>query len=262
MTIFAHELRRGRGALAVWTGSIALLIVTCLALFPQMRGEMDRVSDIFASMGSFTEAFGMDRLSFGELMGFYGIECGNVLGLGGAFFAALTAVAALAGEERERTAEFLLTHPVRRGRVAAEKLLAVGAQVLLLNLAAAGTALVCFAAIGERPDWRALWLMHGAYLAMQLQIAAVCFGVSAFIRRGGLGIGLGLAAMLYFLSLVANIADAAAWLQYVTPFAYADAADIVSAGRVDGGLLAVGGAWAAAGIGAAFWRYCRKDIHA
>ena len=50
---------------------------------------MDSVSDMFSSMGSFTAAFGMDKISFGNVMGFYGIECGNILGLGGAFFAGL-----------------------------------------------------------------------------------------------------------------------------------------------------------------------------
>ncbi|MGI6200277.1 MAG: ABC transporter permease subunit [Christensenellales bacterium] len=262
MTLFKHELRRGLGALSIWSGTIALLMIVCLALFPQMRGQMDQVSALFSSMGSFTAAFGMDRLNFGELMGFYGVECGNVLGLGGAFFAALIAVSALAGEERERTAEFLLTHPVRRSRVVAEKLLSVAAQVTALNAVAVVTALACFAAIGEAPDWRAFWLMHGAYLAMQLQIAALCFGASAFLRRGGLGIGLGLAAALYFLNLVANIAPSASWLKYVTPFAYADAADIVFRGRVDGGLLALGGLYAAAAVALAFWRYATKDIHA
>lgn len=37
----------------------------------------------------------MDRLNFGTLLGYYAIECGNVLGLGGAFYAALTAASAL-----------------------------------------------------------------------------------------------------------------------------------------------------------------------
>ena len=64
----------------------------------------------------------MDRLNFGTLIGFYAIECGNVLGLGGAFYAALCAAAILSKEEKERTAEFLLTHPVSRIRIITEKL--------------------------------------------------------------------------------------------------------------------------------------------
>ena len=96
MTLLKHELKQESRTLAIWTASIGFLIAICLFLFPEMKGEMDNVSDMFASMGSFTAAFGMDRLNFGTLIGFYAVECGNILGLGGAFFASLIAVSALA----------------------------------------------------------------------------------------------------------------------------------------------------------------------
>ena len=95
MTMVRQELRRGRMQLAIWTASVGALLAVCVLLFPEMKGEMEQVSGIFASMGSFTKAFGMDRLDFGTLIGFYGVECGNVLGLGGAFFASLLGIAAL-----------------------------------------------------------------------------------------------------------------------------------------------------------------------
>ena len=115
MTILKHELKQNRVSLTVWTAAIGFLFAVCIFLFPEMKGEMDGISQMFASMGSFTEAFGMDRVNFGTLAGFYAVECGNILGLGGAFFAALCGITALAKEEKEHTAEFLLTHPVSRG---------------------------------------------------------------------------------------------------------------------------------------------------
>ena len=117
MTIVKHELKQGKNSFLIWTAAIAMLLAVCVFLFPEMKGEMDGISDVFASMGSFTAAFGMDRLNFGTLVGFYAIECGNVLGLGGAFYAALCAVGILSKEEKERTAEFLLTHPVSRVKI-------------------------------------------------------------------------------------------------------------------------------------------------
>mgnify|MGYP007094732312 CR=1 FL=1 len=97
MTLVRHELRQGKTSLLIWTASIGFLLAICVFLFPEMKGQMDGISDVFASMGSFTAAFGMDRLNFGTLVGFYAIECGNVLGLGGAFYAALCAVGILSG---------------------------------------------------------------------------------------------------------------------------------------------------------------------
>ena len=84
MTVTRHELRQGKTAFIIWTGAIAFLMAVCVVLYPQMKGEMDGLTDMFSSMGSFTAAFGLDRLSFGSLTGYYAIVCGNVLGLGGA----------------------------------------------------------------------------------------------------------------------------------------------------------------------------------
>ena len=134
MTIVKHELRMGRMSLAVWTGAIGFLLVICVMLYPEMKGDMESVNQVFSSMGSFSEAFGMDKVSFGSLMGFYAIECGNVLGIGGAFFAALCAAASLSKEEKEHTAEFLLTHPVSRGRIVAGKMVSVFLQVAAMNI--------------------------------------------------------------------------------------------------------------------------------
>lgn len=262
MTVFRHELRQGRNALLIWSAAIASLMAVCIFLFPEMKAEMDAVSGIFSSMGSFTAAFGMDRLNFGSLVGFYAVECGNVMGLGGAFFSAMCAAAILAKEEKDRTAEFLLTHPVSRSRILSEKLLAVLAQVTMLNLFVFLCAVLSMAAIGEEVPWKEISLMHLAFYLMQIELSGICFGLSAFLRRGSLGAGLGLAAMMYFLNLAANIADSAAFLKYITPFGYTEGADIVSEGSLDPVLLALGGGYFVLGVAAAFLRYRKKDISA
>ena len=260
MTLIKHELRQGRISFLIWTASVGFLLAVCVFLFPEMKGQMEDVGDVFSSMGSFSDAFGMDRLNFGTLLGFYAIECGNVLGLGGAFFAALCGAGILSKEEKDRTAEFLLTHPVSRARIVTEKLVSAYAQIIAMNLIIYGISLGSIAAIGESVPWKELNLLHLAYFLLQAELAGICFGISAFVRRGSAGIGLGIAAGMYFLNLVANIAQAAEFLKYVTPFGYAEGADIIEKGCLDGTLVAIGLAFGAIGIGAAYGTYCRKDI--
>ena len=260
MTLVKHELKQGKMSLIVWAASIIFLMVICVLLFPEMKGEMDSVGDMFASMGSFTQAFGMDRISFGALLGFYAVECGNILGLGGAFFAAFYAVTMLAKEEKDHTAEFLLTHPVSRVRVITEKLAAVMLQITLLNLTVLAASLVSIACIGEEIPWKELLLLHLAYYILQVELSGICFGVSAFLRRGSIGIGLGIATMMYFLNLISNITKEAEFLKYFTPFAYAEGTDIVTDVSLDGGLVALGLACGVLGIAVAYWKYCKKDI--
>ena len=100
MTIVKHELRRGKTALIIWTAAISFMLALCVMIYPEMSTQMGDISAMFADMGSFSAAFGMDRINFGEFIGFFGVECGNVLGLGGAFFAALIGISALAKEEK------------------------------------------------------------------------------------------------------------------------------------------------------------------
>ena len=261
MTLVRHELRQGKTPFLIWTASIGFLLVICIFLFPEMKGQMDSVSDVFASMGSFTQAFGMDRLNFGTLIGFYAVECGNVLGLGGAFFASLCAVGILSKEEKDKTAEFLLTHPVSRKRIITEKLIAVLIQITALNVIIYALAIGSIAAVGEDIPWKEISLLHLAYYLLQLELAGICFGISAFLRKGSAGAGLGIAAMMYFLNLIANIADVADFLKYITPFGYCEGADIVSNGSLDMTLVSVGAVMGIIGVLLAYLHYTKKDIH-
>ncbi len=261
MTLVRHELRQGKTSLLIWTASIGFLLAICIFLFPEMKGQIDNVNNIFSSMGSFTEAFGMHRLNFGTLIGFYAVECGNILGLGGAFYAALCAVSILSKEEKDKTAEFLLTHPVGRKRIITEKLIAVLIQITVLNIIIYALSVGSIAAVGETVPLKEISLLHLAYYLLQLELSGICFGISAFLRKGSAGLGLGIATVMYFLNLIANIADVAAFLKYITPFGYCEGADIVSNGRLDGVMVSVGAAIGIAGIIIAYLKYTKKDIH-
>ena len=261
MTIFKKELRTCLVSFLVWSAVIGGLMAMCVWMYPSMEGSVGDMSALFANMGEFSAAFGLDKLQFGTIMGFYGTECGNILGLGGAFFAALTGMSLLAGEGGGHTAEFLLTHPVSRGQAAAEKLTALAAMILGLNL-------ICFACgagsilgIGEEAEWQNLMKYHGVQLLMQLEIGGICFGISSLLRRNGYGLAMGLAAMLYFLGLFINLDAGLDGLRFVTPYYYADAARVFSGEALAGPVLS-GCALGLLGAGFGLWRYARKDIAA
>ncbi|WP_286152507.1 ABC transporter permease subunit, partial [Sporofaciens musculi] len=163
MTLIKHELKQGWMTLIVWTMVISFMLALCVLVYPEMETQMGDVSSMFAEMGGFSAAFGMDRLNFGEFMGFFGVECGNILGLGGAFFAALLGVSVLAKEEKEQTAEFLLTHPVSRREIVGQKLAAVLIQIFLMNVIVITVTSASIWGIGESPDMRPLILLFLAY---------------------------------------------------------------------------------------------------
>ena len=260
MTLIRHELKQAWKALLIWTLSIGAFVVICMFMYPEMKSQMNSISSIFASMGAFSSAFGLDTLDFGSLKGFYGIECGNILGIGGALFAALIGIGALANEEKNGTAEFLLTHPLKRTEIITAKLASVLLQVLILNLAVWLMAVGSIAVIGEPVPWKEVTLLHTAYFLLQVELACVCFGISAFLWRGGIGIGLGLAIALYFMNIIGNLTSKADVLKYITPFGYADGSEIFSKGALDACKLLIGLAVSVIGVAAAYWKYNKKDI--
>ncbi len=222
MTLIKHELKQGQATLLIWTSVIGFMLAACILIYPEMGTQMSDVGSMFAEMGNFSAAFGMDRLNFGEFMGFFGVECGNVLGLGGAFFSALLGISVLAKEEKEQTAEFLLTHPISRRKTAAQKLVSVLLQIIILNIIVIAVTFISIRVIGEEPEIRPLLLLFLAYFILQAETAAICFGISAFISQSGLGIGLGIAALFYFLNIIANLTEDAKFLKYITPFGYTE----------------------------------------
>jgi ABC-2 type transport system permease protein len=99
-----------------------------------------------------------------------------------------------------------------------------------------------------------------AFTLLQLEITAVTVAVSAFLRKGGIGIGLGITFLLYALNLLSNLAEDAEFLRYFTPFGFASGAEILDSGSLPAIPLAVGAVVTALSVAAAYFGYTRKDI--
>lgn len=259
MTIFKHEIKQMRTALLIWGIAVGLMILVSMIIYPEMVGN---TADMFENMGVFTQAFGLDKLDINSVTGYYGMQSGSILALGGTFFASLIGISMLSKEESAKTAEFLLTHPISRQQVVIEKIYAIFFAIILFNLLCLLFSLISFAIINEMNNvvWSSFWLFHLAQCIMHIQIASLCFGISAIIKRGGIGIGIGFTMLMYFLNLICNISERVRFLKYITPFQYAEPSHIISKSSIDSNLIIVGVIYATIGIVVAFWYYDRKDI--
>lgn len=258
--IFKHELKQSAKAMGLWTACIAAFMAMCIFMFPSMRGEMDKVGEMFASMGGFSAAFGLDRLNFGSMIGFYATECGNILGLGASMFAALAGVSSLSKEENDHTAEFLLTLPVSRSSVIGAKVLSLIVQICVLNIVCTLIAMASIWAIGETVEWNTLILLNLSYLLVHIELGCIGVAISSFCTRTNAGVGIAMAVVLYFVNIVANISPDAKALKYITPFAYAEGADIIEKANLDWCLAGIGIALSVVSICIAFARYSSRDI--
>ncbi len=260
MVLFLHELKRGRLSLIIWSLAVAYMLAICVFIYPEIGSQMDEMTAMFADMGAFSEAFGMDRINFGEFLGFFAVECGEMMGIGGGIFAAILGIGALSKEENDKTADFLLTHPVSRTSVVTAKLLSVVAQIVVFNLVIILITGVSILAIGEEPSLKKLALLFLSYFILQLEIAIVCFAISAFMKKKGVGIGLGLTVALYFMNLISNITEDMEFLKYLTPYAYTESASVMESEKLEWKFVFIGLGVMAVAIIAAFKKYNSKDI--
>ena len=259
-TLFLHEIKRNKISLIVWSYALAFMLGVCVFIYPEMQTQMGDLGAMFSDMGAFSDAFGMDMLNFGEFMGYFGVEIGNTLGLGGALMAGIIGICALSKEERDGTSEFLLTMPVSRVQVISEKLLFCAFHIFVVNAVAVIFSVIGIAAINVEADTGKIALIFLSNFIMQLEIMAITFGISACLNKNSIGIGVGISFGLYFLNILANLEDSLEFVGKITPFGYANSGYIIEHGKVDVLPLVIGLTFTGLGVALAYARYTKKDI--
>ena len=258
--IYMHEMKQYWKTLLLWSACVGSMGLACILLFSGMQEEMTGMAESFAAMGSFSAAFGMDRLSIATLKGFYAAEVGTIHELGGAMFAAVISLTMLSKEEDGHTSEFLFSLPIARGKVVFTKWCVVCTDMLLFHLFCTGFYGLGFVMLGEGIPGKELFLYHAMQLLLGLETAGICFAASAFLRQNRLGVGLGLVLLFYAYDLVSRVAPEMEKLSIISPFSYANASEILSTGQIaaEGALLGAGALILA--LATAWVKYVRKDL--
>ena len=135
--IYTKEMKRYRNSFIGWSISISVLILLGMAFYPiLMQGDMLKQITVFFEnpfMKNIMTAFGSSLDMMTNILGFYSTRNSIFIMLLGSFYSILLAGKILSQEEREKTAEFLLTKPVTRLEVVRTKLAAYLTYLLLLN---------------------------------------------------------------------------------------------------------------------------------
>lgn len=260
MTFVIHELKMNLKTLLIWTLAVAGMIFCFLLVFPVMEDSVNEISEAYSQMGDFSVAFGMDKINMGTPMGFFGVEIGAVLALGGSMFAAITGIGMLAKEEGGHTTEFLFVTPNKRNYFITAKLVAGIIIIAIFTVTCMLFGIGGFFAIGEKPVWNQYFLYFFAQFLMYLEIAGICFGISAFLKKSNIGLGIGIAMILYFVNLFANISEEVEKLHYITPFSYSDAANIFTEEKIQVEYLIPGIVIMIVAVVAGYIKYNRKDL--
>ena len=236
MVLLKHEIKQTFKQTLYWSIGISFFLLICIILYPQMQTQMEDVSNMFRNMGTFSQAFGLDQLSFGTFLGFYSVECGNILGIGGALFASITAISTMSKEKKE----FLYIHPLSKKTIALTKLVNVFIQIIILNTICFSLSILTSFILHIEFSLRPFLLLHFSYLLLQLEISAICFSLSLIFKKTTLGLGISIPLILYFIHIFINISPDLEFLKYITPFAYTNAPYIIDHLSLDFSLIGFG----------------------
>lgn len=260
--VYRHEVKAYIKSLLIWAVCVGGIGFACIVLFSSMKESIEGMAESFSSMGAFADAFGMSQLSIATLTGFYATEVGTVHALGGAMFAAIISTGMLSKEEDGHTSEYLFSLPIARYKVLAAKWCAILTQIIFFNVFCVGLYLAGITALGEEMARREFFLYHAMQFLMQVEIAAISFALSAMMRKNKIGVGLGVVLLLYACDMIARVIPDLSKYKAVSPFSYANAADILSTGEVEAAATGIGAVILILSICMAFVVYSKRDLAA
>ena len=248
-----------------WSATIAVVMFVYISLFSSFAGQADQINQLMANYPKeLLNAFGLNGTDLSTIMGFFGVVF--------LFAQILLAIQAadygfslVSVEEREWTADFLMSKPVKRASILNGKLLSALAGLTLTNI----VVWICsFGFInlfkGTRTyDAAALVLLLASIIIFQLFFLGVGLVISLLVRRvrSVTPYSMGLAFGMYVLSAFGGLLGTNI-LEDITPFKHFDPAYIIQHGGDDMPLVYISLAVIVVSFVASYVLYNRRDIPA
>ncbi|MCZ7535075.1 MAG: ABC transporter permease [Acidimicrobiia bacterium] len=235
-------------------GLLALAMVSVAASFEDdMAGMFDDLPDAFT--GIIGGSGGNYVIT--EVFGLIAPIAVLVLAIGGG-------IGAIAREERDRTADLLLTHPVTRRRVVVSKSLVLVAHVgaaCIIFLAGATVGAVLVDVAGFGPGDALAATVHLFFLGLAFGMIALAAGTLTGSTSAGMGIAAGLAVASNLVAGVVPLIDGLDDIARLSPWYYFNGAEPLTRGVAPGHLAVLGGL-AVAALAVALVAVDHRDIGA
>lgn len=243
MNIYRRELAVNRPAMLIWFVILAGLGILVIAFFPSIAEQAESIQNLMGSLPKgLMAAFGLEKISFTDIMGYYATKQYTTITLFGSIYAIILASGILSKEESDKTIEFLLSKPVKRSTIVSAKLLSIITLIIIFNLLLTIVMYISLEFV-KTSDYslKVFLLLSLAAFLLQLTFAALGFLVSVVIRRSQsvVPFSLGLVMVTYFLGIASALSEKLDFLKYFSPFKYVDAVDILTRQTIEAKYLLI-----------------------
>ncbi len=224
--LFTKELKRSRKNLITWTAIVVGFTFMVLAIFPFMEDMGKDMAQLMDKMPEeLGKAFGMDSQTWSNILGFYSTYYGVYIVVLMSIYTASTGANMLSKEERERTAEFLMTKPLTRWDIFKTKMASLFTLSIFIYIVQTIAAIAGLLLFGKGSfEWEVFTIMQASGLILMLFFTAcgVIFSMFLTPKKNFMGMVVGLTFGTYFLNAIAKSTDQTAFLGYLSPFHYFD----------------------------------------
>jgi ABC-2 type transport system permease protein len=265
MNVFKYELKSLIKSILIWIVSIGGLLLMFLSIYPTFGEDAELMEKIMANYPpEMLKAFGMSSgLALSSVLG-YLVFVFAFAQLLYAIQAANYGFAVLSVEEREFTADYLMSKPVSRGEILIAKFSASCFALIVTGLI---TNIILFVSVeafrsGNTYEMKPLLLLMGSIFIFQLIFLSIGMMLSVAMRRirNVLTYSLGLAFGTYILNAVRAIIGGKL-MGVLSPFYYFDPGYILEHGKYNVGLLVLSITVVIVSLVMTNILYLRRDIY-
>ena len=265
MNIFKHEFNMKKKSIIIWSLSLAAFMIFYMAFFPAMAKDQASFDSI---MNSFPEemlqALGVrEGLSIASLMGYFAMTF-VMMQLAIAVQSANYGFSILSEEERELTADFLMSKPVSRSRIYFSKLFAALLSLLITSLAVGISSFIALEVFNGGDSYEISNVLKLILTVPIFQLVFLSIGmfISLLFKkvRSVLSLSMALAIGLYVINSVREIIDSDI-LGYISPYYYFEPGVILVDGAYDLKLFGIASGIIIVALVTSYVIYKRRDIH-
>jgi len=262
MNIIKRELRSNLKSFLIWAGALTLLVFVYTAEFgvfadtPSITEAMADFEDMFRYLNIYVTDMTTPE-GFTAMVSLY-----FYIGLG--IYSALLGSSIISKEERDKTAEYLFTLPVKRNQVILSKMVVAILYSLLLNLITMG--LVVMFMLPYNPTdvfYDFMLLLAPGVFFFQLLFLSIGMLLSSILKQykksGSITIGLLIGS--YLLSTIIGLVEELDFLKYVVPYEYFEAASLLQYNKFDMVYLIITIGIIGVSIAGSFIFYKKRDLY-
>jgi ABC-2 type transport system permease protein len=265
MNIFRHEFKMHSRSMITWSLAVAAVIFVYVSIFSSFAADSALMIEMLQNFPkALLDAFGLSGVDLSTILGYFGLAFLFVQ-ICLAIQAANYGFSLVSVEEREWTADFLLTKPVARSQILTSKLLAALSSLLITDIVVWIASFVCINLFkGDTTyDTGPLLLLLLSIVPFQLFFLAVGLVISLLVKRVrsvtpyAMALGFG----MYLLSAFGDMLGEST-LEKITPFKHFDASYIVQHEAYDLPLVLITLAVIVVSLVGSYVLYTRRDIPA